>query len=252
VDGEGINVAAGMALYGDAHLAIVSPAQHWPTGVTMTLPRRLALLEWVYRAGAWLMEDDHGGLFAQTAAVPAALQALDQQQRVLHFNSLGTILFPALRLGYLVAPPDLIDPLLHARRAASGPPPVLEQAVLADFIDGGHFAHHVRHLISLYAERQTALLAACVQELGDLVRVEPAGAGFHLTGWLAPGQDDRQVAAKAATAGITVTPISAHRHTPDGQPGLALGYGALAAEAIAPAVQQLATVLQGEKASLPQ
>jgi GntR family transcriptional regulator/MocR family aminotransferase len=250
VDDEGLNVAAGMALYGDARLAIVTPAHHWPTGATMTLPRRLALLEWAYRAGAWLVEDDHGGLLASTAAVPSSLQALDQQERVLHIGALGTILFPALRMGYLVAPPDLIDPLLRARRMASGPPPLLEQAVLADFIANGHFAHHVRHLTSLYAERQAALLAACAHELSDQLAVASASAGFHLTGWLAPGEDDRQVAARAAAAGITVTPISAYRLTPGGRPGVALGYGALPAASIGPAVQRLARALRGQEANM--
>jgi GntR family transcriptional regulator / MocR family aminotransferase len=251
VDGEGLNVAAGLALYGDARLAMVTPAHHWPTGVTMTLPRRLALLEWAYRAGAWIVEDDRGGVFAHSHTLPSSLQALDQQGRVLHVNSFGTILFPALQLGYLVAPPDLIDPLLRARRVAGGLPSLLEQAVLADFMGGGHFAHHIRYLTSLYAERQAALLAACAHELGDELAVGPAAAGFHLTGWLTPGQDDRQVAARAAATGITVTPISAHRLTPGGRPGLALGYGALPTASIAPAVQRLGAVLHSETASLP-
>jgi GntR family transcriptional regulator / MocR family aminotransferase len=244
VDGDGLAVAAGIARHGDARLAVVRPAHQWPTGVTMTLPRRLALLEWAYQAGAWVVEDDSGGAFAYTTHATTPLQALDQGARVLQIGSLSQLLFPALRLGYLIAPPDLVEPLLWVQHLTSRPPPAVDQAVLADFITGGHFAQHLRRLTDLYQERQSTLLAACQRELGEWLNVQPATAGFHLTGWLAPGLDDRAVAAQAAALGITVTPISPQRLIPGGPQGLALGYGGVRPELIGPAVQRLATVLE--------
>lgn len=243
VDDEGLNVAAGMLGHVDARLAFVTPAHHWPTGVTMSLRRRLTLLEWAYRAGAWILEDDNGGLFSFDEHPMAPLHALDQQQRVVHIGSFGKALFPALRLGYLVVPEDLLEPLLRMRQLTAEPPPLLEQVVLADFLAGGHFAHHLRQQRVFFEERQAALVAACRQELGDWLDVHPARGGTHLAGWLPAGIDDRQVAAKAAAGGISVLPLSAHRFRSEPRGGLAFGYGATPPDAIVRGVERLAQVL---------
>jgi GntR family transcriptional regulator/MocR family aminotransferase len=243
VDDEGIKVSAGMLEYVDARLAFVTPAHHWPTGVTMSLRRRLTLLEWAYRAGAWLLEEDNGGLFSFDEHPIAPLHALDQQQQVVHIGSFGKTLFPALRLGYMVAPEDLLEPLLRMRQFTAGQPALLEQVVLADFLAGGHFAHHRRQQRVLFEERQAALVDACHRELGDWLELRPARGGAHLAGWLPVGTDDRQVAAKAAADGISVLPLSAHRLRPEPRGGLAFGYGATPPDVIVRGVERLAQLL---------
>jgi GntR family transcriptional regulator / MocR family aminotransferase len=243
VDMEGINVAAGMVEYVDARLVFVTPAHQWPTGVTMSLPRRLMLLEWAYRAGAWIIEDDNGGVFPFGEHAIAPLYALDQQQRVVHIGSFGKMLFPTLRLGYLIAPDDLLDPLRQVQQVATVEPPLLEQVVLADFLAGGHFAHHLRQQRILFAERQTALVAVCRQEFGDWLEISPTRGGTHLVGWLPTGTDDRQAAVQAAAAGINVLPLSVHRSRTEPRRGLAFGYGATPPNVIVHGVKRLAQLL---------
>src|SRR5215211_5883732 len=131
----------------------------------MSLSRRLALLDWARRAGAWVLEDDYDSEYRYAGRPLAALQGLDTDGRVIYLGTFSKVLFPALRLGYLVVPPDLVDAFVNARALLDRHSPILEQVVLADFIAEGHFLRHIRRMRALYAERQAVLLAAADEML---------------------------------------------------------------------------------------
>jgi GntR family transcriptional regulator / MocR family aminotransferase len=154
------------------------------------------------------------------------------------------VLFPALRLGYLVVPDAAADAFVHARALAGRHAPTLEQAVLADFIAEGHFARHIRAMRALYQERQTFLVDAARATLAGLLDLAPSAAGMHLIGRLGSGTDDRAVAERAAREGVEVRALGAHalRSTPAS--GLLLGYTALDEREIRAGVERLARALQ--------
>ncbi|MHB8574872.1 MAG: MocR-like pyridoxine biosynthesis transcription factor PdxR [Dehalococcoidia bacterium] len=146
VDGEGLDVAAGVARAAHARLAYVTPSAQFPLGVTMSLGRRLALLEWAERANGWIVEDDYDSEYRFSGRPLAAMQGLDQVDRVIYVGTFSKVLFPGLRLGYLVLPADLVAPFVIARDLSGRLSPLLEQAIRADFITGGHFMRHIRRL----------------------------------------------------------------------------------------------------------
>ncbi len=176
----------------------------------MGLSRRLELLRWASRAGAWVVEDDYDGEYRYSGRPLEALQRLDAEGRVVYIGTFSKVLYPALRLGYLVVPPDLVDAFVAARELSDRHSPVIEQAVLADFIAEGHFARHVRRMRTLYAGRQNALVEAARGELGGLLDVGPAEAGMHLVGFLPEVADDCEASRRAAALGIEAPSISAH------------------------------------------
>src|SRR5919199_1055258 len=176
VDSEGLDVAAGARLDPGARLIYVTPSHQFPLGMTMSLPRRLALLEWAGRAGAWVMEDDFDSEYRYEGRPIASLQGLDDDGRVVYIGTFSKFLFPSLRLGYIVAPPVLVDAFLAARAMAGRHSPSVEQAILTDFIEEGHFGRHIRRMRTLYAERQAFLIEALEKECGGhpLVRRDEA------------------------------------------------------------------------------
>ena len=212
----------------------------------MSLNRRLALLEWASASGAWILEDDYDSEYRYAGRPLAALQGLDTAGRVIYAGTFSKVLFPALRLGYLVVPPELVDAFIAARALADRHSPSVTQAALADFIDGGHFARHVRRTRALYAERQAALVHAARRTLGGLLEVAPAEAGMHLMGWLPAGVDDRAAARAALARAVDVPPLSAYRARPtrpSDRGGLMLGYAAYAPREIDEACGRLALAL---------
>src|SRR5207244_1450796 len=180
VDREGLDVAAGEKRCPDARLAYVTPSHQYPLGVVMSLSRRLALLDWARRAGAWVLEDDYDSEFRYAGRPLAALQGLDQSGRVIYLGTFSKVLFPSLRLGYLVVPPDLVDAFVAARAAIDRQTSTLMQAVVADFINEGHFLRHIRRMRTLYSERQETLLRAAQRDLGGALEVCPCATGLHL------------------------------------------------------------------------
>ena len=249
VDGDGLDVSAGTEREAGARLAYVTPSHQYPLGPTMGFSRRLELLRWASRAGAWIVEDDYDGEYRYSGRPLEALQGLDAEGRVIYIGTFSKVLFPALRLGYVVVPPDLVDAFVAARELSDRHSPVIEQAVLADFIAEGHFARHVRRMRTLYAARQAALVEAAREELDGLLETGPAEAGMHLVGFLPEGTDDREVSRRAAYYGVEVSPISAYAIKgapyPENpcRPGLLLGYAALTEAEILRGVRGLAAAL---------
>lgn len=244
LDAEGLDVAKGMTDYPQARLAFVTPSHQFPLGVTMSLRRRLALLEWANHANAWILEDDYDSEYRYVGRPLAALQGLDKRGRVIYLGTFSKILFPGLRLGYLVVPPDLVDPFLAGLFFATQQPPILEQMVMADFITEGHFARHIRRSRTCYAERQSILIEAAQRELTDVLHIQASEAGMHLLGWLTEKTADRDVATLLARHQIDVIPLSTYRFTPATEGALLLGYTALSEQQIRQGVYTMARALK--------
>ena len=264
VDGEGLDVAAGERLAPGARLAFVSPSHQYPTGATMSLSRRLALLDWAERRGSWVVEDDYDGEYRYAGAPLPALQGLDEgfgeasagrgpsSGRVVYVGTFSKVLYPALRLGFLVAPPGLVGAFVVAKELADRQAPTMEQAVLADFISEGHLATHLRRTRALHARRGEALASAIRTRMGDLLEAEPPAAGLHLLARIAGGgdcregsegdplHDDRRASEAALRSGVEALPLSAFHTGPPAYPGgLVLGYAGFAEDEIFRAVEKL-------------
>ena len=244
VDHDGIDVDAGRRLAPNARLAYVAPSHQFPLGVTLSLERRLKLLDWASTAGAWIVEDDFDSEFRYVGRPLMALQGLDADERVIYIGTFSKTLFPALRLGYVVVPKDLVPAFVRVRMLTDYLSPTIEQAVVADFINEGHFARHIRRMRSLYRARQDALVLAAREQLGDLASVSASPTGMHLVAWLRAGIDDRHVARVAYEAGLEAAPLSLYCMNTSHPPALVLGYAAVGEDAIADAVRRLRDVLE--------
>lgn len=244
VKADGLDVRAGRERCPGARLAYVTPSHQFPLGVTMSLAQRLALLEWANEASAWILEDDYDSEYRFSGRPLEALQGLDSTNHVIYLGTFSKVLFPALRLGYLIVPPDLAEVFVAVRLFVDRHVPILEQMALADFITEGHFARHIRRMRTVYAQRRAALLAAVASELGELLEVHAPEAGMHLAGWLPPGVDDAAVAQRAARCGVEVIPVSAFRQEPMPRGGLVLGYAAVNEREIRDGVHRLALAIR--------
>jgi GntR family transcriptional regulator / MocR family aminotransferase len=240
---EGFDLAHARQLSRKACLTYVTPSHQFPLGVTMSLSRRLALLEWARRSGSFIIEDDYNSEFRYAGRPLASLQGLDHDGRVLYIGSFSKTIFPSLRLGCLVVPKDLAEVFIAARALTDRHSPSVDQAILADFINEGHFTRHIRRMRTLYAERQQVLVEASRRHLNDLLEVAPAGAGMHLVAWLTPGASDKSASIKAARFGVEAAPLSAYAASPLVRGALVLGYAAVNTKQIKTGVRQLAQAL---------
>ncbi|MDE3155328.1 MAG: PLP-dependent aminotransferase family protein [Acidobacteriota bacterium] len=244
VDDDGLDVDEGMARAPEARMAYVSPSHQYPLGVVMALTRRLRLLEWAERAGAWIVEDDYDTEFRYGGRPLPALQSLDRASRVLYVGTFSKVLFPSLRLGYIVVPDELVGAFRRAQATAGHRPSTLDQAVLAEILASGQFMRHVRRMRRRYEQRRDLLDAEIRRQLAPSLMLTGAHTGLHGVGRLAPGFDDRDVSARAAAAGISVPPLSAYYTGPPRVSGLVLGYGHLDENAIRAGVRALASLLR--------
>jgi GntR family transcriptional regulator / MocR family aminotransferase len=249
LDDEGMTV--GESALAGARLVYVTPAHQFPTGVGMSLPRRLALLEWARRSGALIFEDDYDGEYRYSGRPLPALQGLDRHGQVLFAGSFSKVLFPSLRLGYLVVPEDLVDAVAAAQSVTNRHAPLLEQAVLADFIAGGHFARHVRRMRQVYAERLSVLLECAAERLAGLLEISGVEAGLQTVGWLRAGIDGEAAARAAARRHVEVTPLSRYRRGTAAREGLQLGFAAVDPPEIRRGVGDLAAALAEEAGGQP-
>jgi GntR family transcriptional regulator/MocR family aminotransferase len=247
VDQEGLIVEAAIARAPHARLAYVTPSHQFPLGVTMSLTRRLALLDWAQRANAYILEDDYDSEYRFAERPLAALQGLDRAGRVIYIGTFSKVLAPALRIGYLILPPPLVEPFLEVRRLIDFHAPTLEQAVLADFMAEGHYTRHLRRMRTLYASRRGALLEA-LRELPLEVHASPVGS--HCIGWLPEDIDEAALVREAIARGLNLWLVSQYSIEPLPRQGLVLGYGAHSPEETREAVGRLGAAMQAVKRDL--
>lgn len=244
VNGEGLDVEEGMRRCAAARGVYITPSHQYPLGMPLSAARRIQLLNWAASSGAWILEDDYDSEHRFSARPIASLQGLDTSGQVVYIGTFSKVLFPALRMGYLVIPEDLVPALRAARDTIDIFPPVLYQRVLADFIREGHFARHIRAMRALYAQRREGMLRALKREFGENVEIIGAEAGLHLVMRLADGADDLHAARQAALAGISCMPLSSCCLDTPRARGLILGYGGVDTPEIDAAVQRLGRVLR--------
>lgn len=248
VDEQGLDVDAveGAALDG-ARIIYTTCSHQYPLGMTMSLDRRLRLLAEARRTGAWILEDDYDCEFRYGSRALPALQGLDGDGRVIYVGTFSKVLAPSLRVGFLVLPESLVEPFVLARPVVDHHPPVLLQAILAEFMGEGHLARHVARMRPVYAERREHLTSNIRRTLGDEVTVAPSSAGLHLCVLLPRDVDDVAVADAAASEGVEAPPLSAHLLEARPRPGLVLGFGSANIADIAPAVGVLARALEATR-----
>jgi GntR family transcriptional regulator/MocR family aminotransferase len=244
VDAEGLQWSAGRRRPRSARMAYVTPGCQFPLGVTMSLPRRRALLEWARRQNAWIFEDDYDGSFRFSGRPLAALQSLDSGGHVIYSNTFNKVLFPALRLAFLVVPPRLVDSVAAARSVLDRFPPLLDQAILCDFIAGGHLAQHMRRMRDLYASRLDRLVRCARVELGSVLEMSPLRAGLQIVGWLPADMNDVEACQRAAQYGVDSVPLSLLGIERPPPPGLVLGVAPAGDRAIRRGVERLGRALR--------
>ena len=248
VDEEGLDLADGLAQAPEARIACVAPSHQYPLGIVMSLQRRLALLAWAREAKAWILEDDYDSEFRYAGRPLAALRSLDRDGRVIYVGTLSKLLFPSLRVGYLVAPPALAQSFRRARAVVDDQPAMATQPALAAFFEEGHLAAHVRRMRKRYAHRQLLLLDAARRHFGDRITLQPDVAGLHLVGTCAPDllarDTDTGISARLAEAGLTVSSLSAYDVGPNKREGLMFGYAGVPDSKIEAGIRRVAEVLK--------
>lgn len=243
VNEEGLSVSAGMKICPDAKGAYVTPAHQFPLGVTMSLERRMALLRWAARAGAFVIEDDYDSEYRFEGSPVPSLQSLDKHSSVIFIGSFSKTLFPALRVGYVVLPAQLIDVFLGLRYRTDFRNSSFDQAVLCDFIVDGHFARHLRRMRNLYAERLATLTEGAKQHLGGLLEISSVRAGLYTIGYLKNGMTSRQAEMLAAAQGLEVLGVDRCTLRRPDPKALLLGFGGFDELAIRRGLLRLARTL---------
>ncbi len=241
VDGEGIMVEELRETR--ARLVYVTPAHHFPLGVSMSLGRRLALLDWARSTGSVILEDDYDSEYRFAGRPLPALQGLDPGGCVVLSGTFSKVLFPALRLGYVVVPPDLVETVSAILSIVPRHAQVLDQAVLTDFMEAGHFGRHVRRMREVYADRLRTLLDAANDRLAGLLDVSGVEAGLQTVGWLPDGVDAESVAQAAARHSVQVNPLSWFAEQRLERDGLQLGFAAVDEREILRGVDVLRSVI---------
>jgi len=247
VDGEGAKVPGARQ---GAKLVYVTPAHQAPLGVTMSLARRLDLLNWARGTGALIFEDDYDGEYRYAGRTVPALQGLDRHGVVLFAGSFSKVLFPALRLGYLVVPEDLVERFAAAKSILNRHAPVLEQTVLCDFLEAGHFGRHLRRMRELYSERLGVLLEEGRRQLAGAIEISEIEAGLQTVGWLAGDLEGRRLVQAATERGLEMIALAGFYRSTEAweqrqSDGVQMGFAAVSPEEIRRGVEELARTIDG-------
>jgi GntR family transcriptional regulator/MocR family aminotransferase len=249
VDAEGLVVGKGIELAPEARLAYVTPSHQFPCGVTLSLERRLLLLDWAARQRAWVLEDDYDSEYRYAGRPLTALQGLDSRARVVYIGTFNKTVFPSLRLAYLVVPSALREAFLTVRSVGGHHAPLAEQGLLTDFISQGHYARHLRRMRAIGRERRDAFLDAARRELPGLLEIPEAETGLHVVAWLPARLDDRQVSDAAARHGVEAVALSPFYVGACPRPGLVLGYASVTPREIRAAMRRLADAIRSVAAT---
>ena len=249
VDDDGLDVTKALTMAPNAKLAYVTPSCQYPLGVTLPVSRRLNLLEWAARKSAWILEDDEDSEFRFVGRSAPSMQGLDQAGRVIYVWSFSEVLFPSLRLGVLIVPPDLVEAFSVSNGLVDRGPPSWPQAVLYEFINDGYFASHIRRMRSAYAARKQALLDALDAELSGLLEPKPVENGLRILANLSPELIDGDAERAAGQRGITCYALSRYCKQRSDMQGLILGFACTPQEEMRNHVKSLARALEGLKPS---
>lgn len=248
VDQEGMNVAWAIERGGRARMAFVTPSHQFPLGVTMSAARRLELLAWAAHSGTWILEDDYDSEFRFAGSPIGSLQGVDTDSRVIYIGTLSKVVAPALRLGFMVIPKDLIHSFKMIRNASDTFSSMLYQLVMTDFIREGHFSRHLKRMRSLYADRRRLMVSLLRAEFGDMLELVGEDAGMHLVAFLPAGITDHEIASQACGNGISVGPLSPCYANMPRRNGLFLGYAKMHERQIYDTVAELKAILCAHRA----
>ncbi|WP_043518514.1 PLP-dependent aminotransferase family protein [Achromobacter arsenitoxydans] len=224
VDADGLVVEAGIAAEPRARAAVVTPAHQSPLCLSLSLPRRQALLEWAAHSNAWIVEDDYDGEYRYVSRPLPALKSLDRQGRVLYAGTFSKVLFPGLRLAYLVVPEAQAPRFERLCTLLAGGAPVLIQGILASFINEGHFGRHIQRMRRLYSERRDGAAAGLSAVLGSRLRIDPQPGGMHLVAHMEGHHTDRPLAARMLESGLYANALSHWSAAPDAQSALLMSF----------------------------
>ena len=246
VDQDGMDCSA-LAHMSNCRLAYVTPSHQYPTGVTMSLARRLELLDWAERNQGWIIEDDYDGEYRYCGAPLAPLAALDRQGRVIYVGTFGKVVFPALRLGYLVLPKGLIEPFARRRSLDMRHSEVSTQAVMAEFMAAGHFQRHIRRMRRAALSRRNALLADWPQGIAGVGPMPGIAAGLHVAVPVINHEREQQLLAQAKEAEVEINGLSSYWLQGSSEPvdkraGLVLGFAAVPEADIKAALARLGKI----------
>jgi GntR family transcriptional regulator / MocR family aminotransferase len=244
LDEEGIDVSDLGARGTKVRVVYVTPSHQYPLGLSMSASRRLELLAWAKQNQSWILEDDYDSEYRYASRPLGALQGMDSASRVIYIGTFSKVLFPALRLGYLVVPPSLLNRFLQLRETLDIFSPTLYQLVLTDFLQEGHFARHLRRMRAIYFRRRNALVESLRTDLAEFLTPCNTDAGLHLSAFLHRGMDDLEVVRRAAQRGISASALSACYMGKRPKKGLILGFGGADESLIHPAAQTLCKVIE--------
>ena len=227
-----------------ARVVSLTPSHQFPTGATLSLERRLAVIDWAARCNGWIIEDDYDSEFHYAGRPTACVQGLDPHQRTIYIGTFTKSLFPGLRIGYLILPPDLVRPFTIARTQQDGHPASIPQLVLARFMQSGHFGAHIRLMRNIYAERMRILTGLIGTHLAGLVEAQVPTGGLQLPCLLTCDLPEERVIAAASRAGLGLTGLSGLHNSVTPRPGFLMGFAAFTPSELESGVRQLAAILR--------
>jgi len=241
VDEEGLNVAEGIARAPNPKLIFVSPSRQYPLGMTMSPARRLELVEFSNKTGAWIIEDDYDNEFRYAGVALPAMQSMINADRVIYLGTFSKSLLPGIRLGFMVVPKKLTNSFVQAQTTITRHASLIEQMTLCEFITSGQFAAHIRRMRQIYLERQTTLLEQATRYLYEFMTVFSAETGMHLVALFAKEADDVAFCDAAQRRGLSLRPLSIYYLQEPKRAGLILGFAATPSARIIAGVERLAT-----------
>lgn len=240
MDEEGINFKKTKV---KANLVYVTPSHQYPLGITMSLNRRLELLDYAFSIGAWILEDDYDSEYRYKGQPLSSLQGIDNNDSVIYMGTFSKVMFPGLRLGYLIVPENLIESFTAAKMLTDRNSPIFEQAALAKFITEGHYGRHIRRMRMIYEKRKEVFYNYVEKYLSEYIFLHPTDAGLHTIGWLKKTNNDVEFAKLMFNYGIYTPPLTSYSFTKKSKPGLVFGYAAYSEQQIKNAIKKMAALL---------
>ena len=242
-DNKGMDISYAIKHWPQAKMVFTSPSHQFPLGGTLSLSRRIALLDWASENKMWIFEDDYNSEFRYTAQPIQALQGLDKNQRVIYAGSFSKMMFPGFHLGFLVIPEPLVESFNIAKYYADTRTPYLEQMILAAFISEGHYARHVRRVRKACHERQRVMIEAIQSYLPEIILAEPFDSGIHIVCWLADGIQESYMIDQCRKAGLGAQPLSRYCQTKPTKQAILFGFAAHTPSEIVDGIKKLAQTM---------